>query len=688
MKISDLPLAAAPTGDETVVAVQDGDTVKASMNALLAPALATAQDAADAAVAAQQSVADQVAAISPDLATVAGAAGDIATTVANLPAILDAPAQAANAAASAAAAGSAITIYGLGAPDAVTGGVDGNDYVDTTTQRRYGPRAAGVWPTRFVEPRNVGLFEDCTVVFMMGQSNADGWSTDPQNTTAMTLGYGYEYYHDRGGFGTVLPLGKNRLGRTQGGPQCAFAQTWAAGGGGPCIFVDCAVGGSSMLSAYKTTLTGAPNVPNLSGGTWDQADADNLYTRFIRDHMRFALEEIRRLGFRVRKQVVYWSQGEQDALGSSSQAAHEAPLGAFLRRLKLDFPDTWFLIENLGENSTGGPTPGAANVRAAQVAVAALPEFSPWVKICSTLAVGFGPSDYADTLHYNQNAYNSLGSQMASQGLTFTKSSGLLAVPGTAKVNDILANMPPVGGWYRMRVQTSANGAWGIQLYSDPTTPYGGTWYDGSGALGVTGADAAQIVSWSWPNGNSKWVWLYVHVSTGASLNLVGQSNSALTDMQVIDEGFPLNTVNFGSSGAMANGFNLSNADIYRFSNTTLRDLGISASSPSFGGSTFTSTLLSKLTGLTAIRVGRTPTVVNLDLTLTPNLVTFTQNASGLSVSQVNTILTQLDANGKSNGNVQVNQYLASFYAASPPSGAGATAKTNLQAKGWTVTTD
>lgn len=31
---------------------------------------------------------------------------------------------------------------------------------------------------------------------------------------------------------------------------------------------------------------------------------------------------------------------------------------------------------------------------------------------------------------------------------------------------------------------------------------------------------------------------------------------------------------------------------------------------------------------------------------------------------------------------------LAGVYAASPPSGAGATAKTSLQSKGWTVTTD
>lgn len=80
--------------------------------------------------------------------------------------------------------------------------------------------------------------------------------------------------------------------------------------------------------------------------------------------------------------------------------------------------------------------------------------------------------------------------------------------------------------------------------------------------------------------------------------------------------------------------------------------------------------------------------MVDLNLALVPNLTTFTQNASGLSVARVNTILQQLDANGKSGGNVNVSQYLASVYPASPPSGAGATAKTNLLGKGWTVTTD
>lgn len=642
MKISDLPVADAPTGEETVVVVQDEETRRVNLSALTAPAVEAVQAASDAAIAA-----------------IAGFSGF------------------------------GVLRYGLGAPDAVTPGNDGDTFIDVTSENRYGPRAGGVWPTESSAPAFVGPPQDCTVIFMLGQSNADGWSADPQNTSAMTFGYGFEYYHDRGKFGSILPLGKNRLGRTQGGPQCAFAQAWAAGGGGAVVFVDCAVGGSSMVSAAKTALTGTPYVPNLSGGTWDPDDADNIYTRFIRNHMWTALDEIGRLGFRVRRQGIYFSQGEQDAAASEPiNDAYQGQLRKFLRQLRLDFPTTWLMVENLGVHRDGLNAAGRAVVRAAQSTVVAEPEFSGWAKVCSTLAAGFNAGNFADTLHYNQAAYNSLGVEMATQGLAFTKSSGLVPLPDAAKAAALVKNMPPVAGWYRLRVQTSANGAWGMQIYGDPTTPYAATWYDGSGDLGVTGVDAAQALAWNWPNGNSKWAWLYVHQSTGAALSLVGQANSALTDLQVIDEGFPLHTINLGTGGSMGNGFSLSDSDIYRFSAATLRDIGINAAAPSFGGSNFTDLALGKLAGLTAIRLGRTPTAVDLNLALVPNLVTYTHNAAGLTTARVNAILQQLDANGKTNGNLQLSQYLAGFYPAAAPSGAGAAAKASLQGKGWVVTTD
>jgi hypothetical protein len=54
-----------------------------------------------------------------------------------------------------------------------------------------------------------------------------------------------------------------------------------------------------------------------------------------------------------------------------------------------------------------------------------------------------------------------------------------------------------------------------------------------------------------------------------------------------------------------------------------------------------------------------------------------------LTGTAVNNLLTQLDANGISGGSVDV-----SGGTNAAPSGAGLTAKTNLIAKGWTVTTN
>lgn len=68
-----------------------------------------------------------------------------------------------------------------------------------------------------------------------------------------------------------------------------------------------------------------------------------------------------------------------------------------------------------------------------------------------------------------------------------------------------------------------------------------------------------------------------------------------------------------------------------------------------------------------------------LDLS-TCNFFTFVQD---FSVSQVNAFLTGLDANGISNGNCFIPQTPDAV-----PTGAGATAKTSLQGKGWSVTTD
>lgn len=65
------------------------------------------------------------------------------------------------------------------------------------------------------------------------------------------------------------------------------------------------------------------------------------------------------------------------------------------------------------------------------------------------------------------------------------------------------------------------------------------------------------------------------------------------------------------------------------------------------------------------------------------NSTTYMSMTPNFSTSDVNTFLIGLDGNGLSGGNCLFNETPAA-----PPSGAGATAKTNLIGKGWTVTTD
>lgn len=381
-----------------------------------------------------------ISAVAPHVAGIDVAAANIAAIIAAPAAATEATMQAAIAVAAAATVNASITpiIYGRGAPDIVTGGPDGATYIDTSSGRQYGPKKAGLWPSRYIQQANIGTgFESATVVFTIGQSNGDGYSTNYSVTTPLDAGYGYEYYYNNGGFGAVLPLGPNRLGRIFGGPQSAFAQTWAAGGGGTVIFVDCAIGGSSMVSAYKTTLTGTSDICALSGGTWDLSDPANLYDNYIRSHMQLALREIARLGFTVAKKVVYHSQGEQDALGNCSQAAHEAALRHLASRVKSDFPDMWWLTESLGTNQSGSNAVASARIRASQVAVASDDQFSSWMKIGSTLAQTFsGLGYFSDSLHYDQAGYNLLGAEMAMNGLPFTRSSGMYSAPDGKK------NMP------------------------------------------------------------------------------------------------------------------------------------------------------------------------------------------------------------------------------------------------------
>jgi len=522
-----------------------------------------------------------------------------------------------------------------------------------------------------------------TIAIFLGQSNADGWSLDPANSTALTIGYGYEYYHSSP-VGVLLPLGRNRLGRTQGGPQSAFCQTWATGGGGPVICVDCACGGSSMTAAYKASLTGTTDLAGLSGGTWDQLDAANVYDNYYKTHIDNAIRDVVAAGFSVEHLVVYFSQGEQDSLGGSPQATYETSLRLFLDSLKADFPAIVVLVEALGTNSTASNSAASTLIRNGQIAVAAEPAYSGWVTIAANLAKDFSAAGkFADTLHYNQTGYNELGVAVATAGLSFVGSPSIVA--DVSFVDSVLADLPAITGWKRVQIDTAKSGSWNVQFYSDPTTPYAVTWFDGSGE---NSASADQSTTFTFGSTAVKRIVGYVSDTIGASGNMVGGSTCAATALGFPDSGIKINSVNFSTAGACAGNFVCAEADLLRLDASTARFIAFD------GNGSRTNVLLSNaillhLSGLTTL-INNNGQPADISLLNTPNLGRFDAARSGMSVAQVNQVLIDLDTNGLSTSKqTNVSQFSVGLgIPNAAPTGAGATAKTSLQGKGWTVTTD
>lgn len=515
----------------------------------------------------------------------------------------------------------------------------------------------------------------------LGQSNAKGWSTDPINTTVLSTGYGYEYYPN-GSSGVFLPLGQSLLGRTQGGPQRAFAQAWAAGGGGAVLCVDAAVNGCSMDKAAKSTATGSG--VNLGGGTWDLSDAATRYTSWAKPLIDAALVDAASNGFDVQKLVFVWAQGESDAAanGLTSGAAYTTKLEALIDQIASDYDIDAFIVSELG---THGVTLASSNsywndIRTAQSTVIAAR--STIAVMGSTAAKGlYDLGQMVDTLHYTQAGYNTIGADCAAAGLTFL--GGLsLGVPPTTKWFALAAAFPAIAGWKRVQLDTVRNGSWACQVFSDPTTPFACSFVDGSGSNPTSG-DAT--IAWSFSGSATKSICLYISDTVGASLAVVPGATAALSRVKPLDAA-KVNTLNMSTAGALDTTFSCDIADLVLL-DTSLRLWGSSAASNFTTALTLTNVFLTRFSGLTTLVINRSATGL-LDLTLTPDLVSYAQSQVGLSVSDVNAILQALDANGKSGGTVSIAQFWSGHFAASAPTGAGAAAKTSLQGKGWTVVTD
>lgn len=521
-----------------------------------------------------------------------------------------------------------------------------------------------------------------TLVIGAGQSNCAGWATDITNTTAVTNGNAYEFYPTgtAGDEGVFFPMQRSLFGRTQSGPQPAFCQTLSAGGAGAVLWVNASSGGSSMVSAAKTALTGDATV-NINGGTWDLADGANIYLSWCKPLVQSAIKSAVKNGFAIKRILVVWVQGEQDAGANalSNRTAYAANLTTLVDRFQSDFGISAFLISKSAANVTPASfTSYLTAIRAAQDDVIAARS-----SLCPS---AFDPQNffdqgkYVDTLHYTAVGYNELGSGLATTCLSFLNGWGL-PTPPVSKFYELSAAFPYIAGWSRVRFTQRSSGTFNNDIYSGPNTPYACTWVDGSG----TGIKfSGQSMSWTFASSVTKQACCYIS-NTAGSPTLVPGSSCRLTRMEVLDKGAKIGTLNCGLGGNLFDrGFEFNDLDLSRLSGVTFLTLPASNLDARIN---LTNAGIATQTGLTLLGLSGTQVPV-LDLTNLPNLTTFVQNVAGLSVANVNTILQALDANGKTGGSCNISQFLNGVWPNAAPTGAGTTAKTALQGKGWTVTTD
>jgi len=305
------------------------------------------------------------------------------------------------------------------------------------------------------------------------------------------------------------------------------------------------------------------------------------------------------------------------------------------------------------------------------------------VTIAANLAKDFSAAGkFADTLHYNQTGYNELGAAVATAGLAFVGSPSIVA--DVSPMADVLANMPAIATWKRIYIDTAKSGSWNVQFYSDPTMPFAVTWYDCSGE---NSASADQSTTFTFADSSDKRVVGYVSNTIGASGSLVGGSTMAATAIAFPDAGIKLNTFNMGTTGSMAANCSVSETSILALDASTIR---LFATAAITNRVEMTQAALVNLALCTNVTLARTDPAyaTYTNVAVLTSATTFNHNAAGLSVAKVNEILTQFDAKPQNSGSINVSQFLASTWPASTPTGAGATAKTNMQGRGVTVTTD
>jgi hypothetical protein len=116
---------------------------------------------------------------------------------------------------------------------------------------------------------------------------------------------------------------------------------------------------------------------------------------------------------------------------------------------------------------------------------------------------------------------------------------------------------------------------------------------------------------------------------------------------------------------------------------STLEDMGTNGNLSVSVGNNVTTLDFSKLVRTGQISISGNSFLTNITLGNSLNCLNIDLSGNALSQSSVNAILVAIDTAGYSNGTLNLGAGTNSA-----PSGAGSTAKTSLQGKGWTVTTN
>ena len=151
------------------------------------------------------------------------------------------------------------------------------------------------------------------------------------------------------------------------------------------------------------------------------------------------------------------------------------------------------------------------------------------------------------------------------------------------------------------------------QFYSGGATPYAPTWIDDSG----NNPSAGNNPAWSFPNANSKQIYLYLSNQIGGSGTFVGGGNLSMTNLAFPDSGLRLNTINLGSGNDYTTTFTCAEADLLTLDAATMATLIISTSTQS--SVVLSNATLSRFSNMTTLIINKSLTP-RLNMQLSPNL--------------------------------------------------------------------